>query len=165
MKKCYILIGIVLVFALYGCKDYSVSYLSTKNLRYPLNSLTVVKGLTEEDMYEPQGEDANGEKKESKYKERITHKSPWISSPFWGATVEGARPLKMEVESVKTKGEKADAEKLKKHVTIYGEGVISVPFDNDIPIGEYLLSLRISNIADSQVVEDCFTIIVTDKKW
>lgn len=176
MNKKILLLGLLLSVLLVGCREYTVSYLNAKNLNYPSNVLTVVQGLTEEDMYEPEGQNsgggfpgfpggATGGKKESVYKARITNKAPWLSAPFWGASVEGSRPLTIEIAEVKTKGEHANAELLKKNVTIYGEGVISIPFENDIPLGEYLLSLKISNISGSEVVKDCFTIIVTDEKW
>lgn len=183
MKNRIFVLAIITALALIGCKEYPISYLNTKNLKYPSNTLTVVQGLTEEDMYLPEGQNPGGgggfpgfpgspsmpggqpaEKTPSKYKARITNKAPWLSAPFWGASVEGSRPLTIEIESVKCTGEKADAEKLKKNVTVYGEGVFSVPFENDIPLGSYLVSLKISNVSGSQVVKDCFTIIVTDKK-
>ena len=185
MKKIalYALFALFAGLFLSGCQDpYKVSYLNAKGLNYPSNTLTVVQGLTEEDMWEPQnsgaapggfpgfpgGSDVPGgevQKTPSKYKARIENKAPWLSQPFWGATVEGSRPLTITIESVKTTGEGANAEILKKQVTIYGEGVIQVPFENDIPLGEYLLTLRIANISGYEIVPDCFTIIVTDKKW
>lgn len=186
-KTALLLLTLLFALSLMGCKDrYKVSYLKATQLNYPLNSLTIVQGLTEADIYEPEGVNPNPggpgggfpgfpggpgipggtpAKKESKYKARIINKAPWVSAPFWGASVEGSRPLTLTIESVKTKGEKADAAKLIKNVSIYGEGIFSVPFENDIPLGEYLISLRVANISGSTVVNDCFTIIVTDKKW
>lgn len=183
MKKTTLLfLTLFVALSLAGCKDqYKVSYLRATHLNYPSNVLTIVQGLTEEDIYVPEGVNPNpggpggfpgapapGDKpakKESKYKARIINKAPWLSAPFWGASVEGSRPLTLTIESVKTKGEKADVEKLKKNVKIFGEGIFEVPFENDIPLGEYLISLRVANISGSTVVNDCFTIIVTDKKW
>lgn len=169
MKNNLLLIGIIAVLSLMGCKEYPVSYLTARNLNYPLNSLTIVQGLTQEDIYQPEGTGGGlpgvNEKVESKYKARILNKAPWLSSPFWGASVEGSRPLTIEISDVKVSGPLADAEKLRKNVTIYGEGIFSVPFENDIPVGRYLVSLKISNISGSEIVEDCFTIIVTDVKW
>ena len=187
MKKIalYALLALIAGLFLTGCQDpYKVSYLNAKGLNYPSNTLTVVQGLTEEDMYEPAGTGGapggfpgfpgggfpgapggEAQKTPSKYKARIENKAPWLSQPFWGGTVEGSRPLTITIESVKTTGEAADAEILKKYVTIYGEGVIQVPFENDIPLGEYLLTLRVANISGYEIVPDVFTIIVTDKKW
>lgn len=174
MKTTIISTTLLLLSILVGCQEYSVSYLNAKNINYPNNTLTIVQGLTDEDKWEPQTKNpfpvlpsplAKTEKKPSKYKARIENKAPWLSQPFWGASVEGSRPLTIEIDNVKAKGEKANADLLKKYVTIYGEGVFSVPFDNEIPIGEYLISLRISNISGYQVIDDCFTILVTDVKW
>ncbi len=159
MKKIILLGVIAQCFLAFACKEYSVSYLNAKNLNYPLNYMEIVQGLTEEDMYVP-----GTDKKPSKYKSRIENKAPWLSKPFWGGTVEGSRPLAFEISEVKLKGEKANAQKLIENVSFMGEGIFIVPFKNDIPLGEYLISLKISNIAGSEIVKDCFTIIVTDKK-
>lgn len=188
MKKNIAILFVLCIALLTACEKPTISFLNAKNLKYPLNSMTIVTNLTEADMYIPDGVNpgngggggfpgfpgfpggpggggAPGGKRESKYKVRIENKSPWRSASFYGATVEGARPLTIEIEEIKTKGEKADAEKLRKVTTIIGEGIFNVPFENDIPEGEYLISLKISNISGkSEVVKDCFTIIVTGKR-
>lgn len=103
-------------------------------------------------------------KKESKYKARIINKAPLgVGSLSGGASVEGFRPLTLTIEA-KTKGEKADAAKLIKNVSIYGEDFLCA-FRKRHPLGRvHFISLRVANISGSTVVNDCFTIIVTDKK-
>lgn len=163
-----------------GCEKPTISYLKAKNLKYPINSMTIVSNLTETDMYIPDGVNpgngggfpgfpgggsAPGGKRPSKYKVRIENKAPWRSEPFYSATVEGIRPLTIEIEEIKGEGEGANPAKLKEVTTIIGEGIFSVPFDNDVPVGKYVISLKISNISGTvEVVKDCFTIIVTDKR-
>lgn len=189
MKKNIAILFVLCIALLTACEKPTISFLNVKNLKYPLNTMTIVTNLTEKDMYIPDGVNpgggsgggfpgfpgfpggpgspggAPGEKRPSKYKARIENKSPWRSASFYGATVEGARPLTIEIAEVKVKGEKADAEKLRKSTNIIGEGIFNVPFENDIPEGEYLISLKISNISgQTDVVKDCFTIIVTDKR-
>ena len=68
------------------------------------------------------------------------------------------------LESVKGKGEKANADILKEELKIVGEGRLEIPLYTKIPAGEYLLSLRIANVSGSDVVEDAFTIVVTEDK-
>lgn len=169
------IISVLIVFLTSSCEDREYSYLNAENLQYPTNNMTVVIGLVDADTIKPGGggggfpgfpgfPGGNGEQP-SKYKSRIKNKAPWLSQPFWGASVEGARPLTIVVANVKTEGEFANADILKKEIEFIGEGVVQIPFETQIPIGKYLLSYEISNISGSQVVEDCFTIIVTDQKW
>lgn len=171
------IIVLSLIALLFSCKEEEYSYLNVENLKYPTNHMTVVIGLVEDDTIAPAKPGGGGgfpgfpgfpgtpTTGGSKYKARIKNKAPWLSQPFWGATVEGARPLVITVANVKTEGVSANAEILKKEIQFKGEGIVEIPYDTKIPVGSYLLSYKISNISGSKVVEDCFTVIVTDKKW
>lgn len=182
MKKI-IIISIALL-ALISCHKVDYSYLNIKAINYPQNNMTVVIGLTDADTIKPANAGPGGPgggfpgfpggpgggfpgagPQASQYKARIKNKSPWVSLPFWGGTVEGARPFTVTVESVKTEGEKANADILKSEIKIFGEGAIHLPYQPKTPVGKYILSLRIANIHGSDVAEDIFTVIVTDKKW
>lgn len=172
-KIVLFIISVLIVFLISSCEDREYSYLNAENLKYPTNNMTVVIGLEDADTIKPGGggfpgfpdfPGGNGEQP-SKYKSRIKNKAPWLSQPFWGASVEGARPLTITVANVKTEGELANADILKKEIKFIGEGIVQIPFDTKIPIGKYLLSYEIFNISGSQVVENCFTVIVTDEKW
>lgn len=166
------IISVLIAFFTFSCEDKEYSYLNAENLQYPTNNMIVVIGLEEADTIKPAGggggfpgfPGGNAEQP-SKYKTRIKNKAPWLSQPFWGASVEGARPLTITVANVKTEGEFANADILKKEIEFVGEGIVQIPFETQIPIGKYLLSYKMSNISGSQVVEDCFTVIVTDQKW
>lgn len=167
---------LTLISLLFSCQEEEYSYLNVENLKYPTNHMTVVIGLVESDTIAPvkpggggfpgfpgfPGAPAPGG---SKYKARIKNKAPWLSQPFWGASVEGSRPLIITVANVKTEGENANAEILKQEIKFKGEGIVEIPYDTKIPVGRYLLSYKIANISGSKVIEDCFTVIVTDKKW
>lgn len=168
MKKNIFVLLLVCLVAFVACEKPRVSFLNAKNLTYPINSMTIVKGLTDEDKYlPPHMAFPPGRQVDSPYKARIENKSPWRSESFYGGTVEGARPLEIKIESIRTEGDQADGERLKQVIKIIGEGVFEVPYENDIPEGKYHISLRISNISGlSEVVTDCFTIIVTtERTW
>lgn len=161
MKTYKILLLLFLILPTFSaCQDEDLSYLDIVSINYPLNNLVVLKGLTLDDtiktgMFGPEP---------TKQKTRIKNQAPWIGLGFWGASVEGARPLTVTLESVKTTGEQADAAIAMREIKIIGEGRIEIPYNNTLPMGEYLLSLRIANVSGSEVVEDVFTVIVTDKK-
>ena len=159
MKK---ILFILIVFAclLTACQDEQISYLNTNNLKYVTSELKVVVGLTEDDtitmgMFGPQP---------SKYKIRIKNKSPWVGVAFLASTVEGARPLTVTLESVRTEGEGADAEIFKRELRVVGEGRVEIPYDTEIPMGMYTISWRIANIFGTSVVKDAYTVVVTDQK-
>jgi len=168
MKKILFFAIITLLFFT-SCKDEKLSFLDITSLHFPINTLTITQGLTLDDTLAPGKPpvapwDPPATPHPSKYYQRIINESPWVASGFYGASVEGARPLKVTLESVKTKGDNANADILKKDLKIIGEGRMLVPFATKLPIGEYILSLKISNMHGSKVVNDVFTIVVTDEK-
>ena len=147
-----------------GCQDEDVSYLDVSSMKYPINSMTVVSGLTLDDTLTMKPGAGPFTPPSYPYKTRIKNDAPWVALGFYGGTVEGARPLVVTLERVETKGDKANADILKKELEIVGEGKLEIPLYTKIPVGEYLLSFRVSNISGSDVVENAFTIIVTDDK-
>lgn len=147
-----------------ACHDEDVSYLDVSAMEYPVNSMTVVVGLTMDDTLIMVPPAMPWDQPSYPYKKRLKNNAPWVAQGFYGATVEGARPLTITLESVKATGEKADADVLKEELVIVGEGRLELPLYTKVPVGEYLLSLRVANVSGSDVVEDAFTIVVTDKK-
>lgn len=170
MKKIILLFTVVAaLFSMTACQDMPISFLEIKDLQYSSSVLKVVQGLTKDDMYvhippaapwDPPG----GMDVESKYYLRIKNKSPWVGPAFYGSTVEGGRPLTVTLENVKTEGDMADVVKFTQEVKVFAEGRVEVPFENSIPVGKYVLTLRITNINTSKVAHDVFTVIVTTEK-
>lgn len=171
MKKLLFLWTCIVGFILLqSCQDEKLSFLDVSAVNFPLNTMTITVGLTLDDTLAPGKPpvfpwDPPATPQPSKYYHRIKNKSPWIAKGFYGSTVEGARPLTVTLANVKaSEGAEAGIEILKKELTIVGECRMSIPFETKLPIGEYLLSFKISNIHGSEIVEDVFTIIVTDVK-
>ena len=164
MRKIVIGFLMTLLGIAVGCHDEDVSYLDVSAMEYPLNSMTVISGLTLDDTLTMKPGSAPWDPPTYPYKSRIKNNAPWVSLGFYGGTVEGARPLLVTLESVKVKGEKANAEVLKEELVIVGEGRLEIPLYTKIPLGEYVLSFRVANVSGSDVVEDAFTVIVTDDK-
>lgn len=160
----FILVLILLGYLISSCHDEDVSYLDVSAMAYPINSMTVITGLTVGDTLIMKAPATPWEQPSYPYKTRIKNDAPWVALGFYGGTVEGARPLVVTLESVKGKGEKANADILKEELKIVGEGRLEIPLYTKIPAGEYLLSLRIANVSGSDVVEDAFTIVVTEDK-
>lgn len=165
MKKVIIISFLgALVYAGSGCQDETVSYLDVSAMEYPKNSMTIINSLTPADTAISKPGGAPWLPPSYPYKTRIKNNAPWVSLGFWGGTVEGARPLIVTLEKVEVKGDKTNADILKQELKIVGEGRLEIPLYTRIPVGEYLLSFRIANISGSDVVNNAFTIIVTDDK-
>lgn len=81
---------------------------------------------------------------------------PWTSTPIEG--VEGTMPIHASIRDVKT--DVGDVSKLLEYLTVRGNGVFSIPVENDIPVGRYTISLTFTNEGYTKSVEDIFTIIV-----
>lgn len=158
--KLWILLFFMFSASVVACQDEELSYLDVASINYPVNNLVVLKGLTLDDTIKM----GNFGPQPSTQKARIKNQSPWIGVGFWGASVEGARPLTVTIDHIKVNGDNADASIAMQEIKVVGEGRIEIPYDNNLPIGEYLLSLKITNINSSKIVDDVFTVIVTDKK-
>lgn len=166
MKRKLLISCLLMTFMYIGaaCHDEDVSFLDASALNYPINSMTVIAGLTLDDTLIMKPAASPWEQPSFPYKKRIKNNAPWVAQGFYGGTVEGVRPLIVTLESVKATGEKANADILKEELTIVGEGRLELPLYTKVPVGEYLLSIRVANIAGYEVVENIFTIIVTEDK-
>lgn len=97
------------------------------------------------------------EKQITELNNRKFYGAPWTTSVIQG--VLGTEPLMYDVAGVKN--EKAEnAEKFRKYLTAIGGGRLNVDQDVDVPAGEYIVSVRVSNEGRSKVLEDAFTFIV-----
>lgn len=87
---------------------------------------------------------------------RVKYNIPWTSTPIEG--IEGSDPIYCNIKSITSVD--GDVEKLLDCISIRGDGTISVPVKNGVPVGRYVISLNFSNEGWSKDVNDCFTIIV-----
>lgn len=97
------------------------------------------------------------EKQIAELENRVFYKAPWTTSVIQG--VLGTEPLMYDVVGVKN--EKAEnAEKFRKYITAIGGGRLNVNQNVDVPAGEYIISVRVSNEGREKVLADAFTFIV-----
>ena len=159
-----------------SCRDVEVGYLITEYAGYGLDSMVIKyeldatppveapnpvyeellnDGWTPEDLADMRvyptilvggGEDY----------ERVKYDMPWVGTAIEG--IEGSAPIRCIIKSIVS--DNGDAEKLAKCISVRGDGTISVPVKNDIPLGRYKISLNFTNEGWSKDVDDCFTIIV-----
>lgn len=130
---------VLLLVVLYSCHDMKVGYLEYENAVYSKNEMVVKKVL------DPI-EDAD----------RIQRKYNWVSLPIEG--IMGTQPIFISIHSVKT--EDGNVEKFLENVNVRGNGTFDVPFENDIPVGTYMITLKVENEDHYGILPDIFTIIV-----
>lgn len=87
---------------------------------------------------------------------RLDYEIPWTTSLIQG--VLGTEPLLYEVESVKG----PDADTFLRYTGMMGGGRIYVKWDIDVPAGEYVVSVKVSNEGYTKVFEDAFTFVVSN---
>lgn len=138
MKK---IIGcLLLILGLLGCHEVKVGYLETENANYNPNVLEVRKTL--DPVIDA---------------DRIDKKYNWISYPIDG--IVGTQPMYMSIASVKEENG-GDVQKFLEEVKVRGNGTFDVPFDNQIPEGKYIITLKVENEGYSALLPDIFTIWV-----
>lgn len=135
-----IIYGLCIVLGLSACHEVKVGYLETENAVYKPDVLEVKKTLDPEEDYD-----------------RIEKKYNWISYPIDG--IQGTYPMYMTIESVRTEGE-GDVAKFLEETTVRGDGTFDIPFENEIPSGKYIVTLKVENEGYSAVLKDIFTVWV-----
>lgn len=135
-----ILYCLVLILGLSACHEVKVGYLETENANYDPNILEVKKVL------DPV-EDAD----------RIEKKYNWISYPIDGLL--GTYPMYISIETVRTE-EGGDAAKFIAEAKVRGDGTFDIPFENQIPEGKYIITLKVENEGYSALLPDIFTVWV-----
>ena len=179
MRTLIILFMLTIPFSMVniGCQDIEIGYLITEYAGYSLDSLVInyeLDATPPEEVSNPEyqmyldmgfspeeiamffqiyttmlvggGEDWL----------RVTYGMPWTSTPIEG--IEGSNPIWCQVKSITSEG--GDADKLAACISVRGNGVLSVPVENDVPRGRYSISLNFWNEGRSKDVNNCFTIIV-----
>ena len=137
MKVIYKVLVIVSVLcAGIGCQDITVGYLMTRNAKYTPDSM-VVKAVLDPVA------DAR----------RIQFRIPWQSTGMEG--VEGTAPVRYSIRSIGSEHAEVFSQ-----FRMYGKGIIELPYDHTVPVGRYVIDLRIENEGYTLDLDSVFTVIV-----
>lgn len=143
MKYIYILLLGILILA--GCHDTKIGYLKTENASYGIDSLIIRKELDMTNVDD---------------KNRIEKEIPWLSDLIQG--VLGTAPLRYELYDVVAPS--AEAERIfREEFKVRGGGRMELPLYTKLPVGRYVVSLRVYNEDYSAVLPDVYTFIVKEK--
>ncbi len=125
-----------------ACSKQETGYMQTGNAVYIPNEMDIRLILDENlDAY------------------RIYNVAPWVSPKLQG--VIGTNPMTYAIEKVESPD--GDAEMFRALLTIRGGGHMEFPLVSDIPVGEYIVSVRVSNEGHSHVLNNIFTFHVKEK--
>ena len=161
MRTIIILFMLAIPFSIIniGCQDVEVGYLSTEYAGYSLDSLVInyeLDATPPEEVPNPEYQmylDMGFSPEEIAMFFQI-----YPTMLVGGGGIEGSNPIWCQVKSITSEG--GDADKLAACISVRGNGVLSVPVENDVPRGRYSISLNFWNEGWSKDVNDCFTIIV-----
>ena len=90
---------------------------------------------------------------------RIENDAPWLTYPIQG--IIGTQPMSFSIEDVKGASEQVKNLIIEK-VTVDGAGRLYISLDAGIPVGEYILSLRVNNEGQTRYLNDIFRLIIKD---
>lgn len=134
--RTFVVFMLVTVLSLLGCSEQEIGYLHTVNALYQPAEMDIRLVLDEElDAY------------------RMYNVSPWVSPKIQG--VVGTDPITYQVAAVKS--ENGNAEMFKALLSVRGGGRMEFPLVSDIPAGDYIVSLKVTNEGHSVILEDIFT--------
>lgn len=135
----YIVLSVMLITGICGCSKQEIGFLQSENALYVPATMDIRLVLDPElDAY------------------RIYNVSPWVSPKIQG--IVGTNPIAYTVERVTSQN--GDADMFKSLITVRGGGRMEFPLISDIPAGEYVISMRVTNEGFSRVAEDIFTFVV-----
>lgn len=131
-------------FLISACEADQIGFLDIRNIAYP-ETIVIFKSTLDPDN----PDDAR----------RIQYHIPWQTLP-----VEGVEASTIPVYNI----ERIDTEKGDKTLAIAqftinpGSGVISLPWDHSLPVGEYTFSIGVSNEkrANFKIAESIITVII-----
>lgn len=137
MKVIYrVLVISWVLFAGIGCQNITVGYLMTRNAKYTPDSM-VVKAVLDPVT------DAR----------RIQFRIPWQSTGMEG--VEGTTPVRYSIRSIGSENAGFLSQ-----FRMYGKGIIELPYNHTVPVGRYVIDLRIENEGYTHDLDSVFTVIV-----
>lgn len=137
MKKYIFILSTVFFFGITSCEDQKIGFLTTEFAVYDPNGIVINHADADQ--------------------QRIDNEIPWATLPIQG--VDGTFPILMSIHDVKSETT-FDLEKFKEEVTVRGNGVIQIPFNNTIPVGSYLISLKAETEDYAEIISDVYTIII-----
>lgn len=137
--KRYLLLA-VLAFLLVACHKVPIGYLETENAVYVPDSLVI--RLEPDPLLDYT---------------RILYEADWVSTKIQG--VLGTAPIIYTITDVRAE-EGGDAEAMKAVCTINGSGTFDIPYEHQIPVGRYIMSIEIRNDGHAYEFRDAFTVIV-----
>ena len=91
------------------------------------------------------------------FQRRLDNKVAYTSSSI--DQLQGTAPLIYSIAAVKAEGE-GDAEKFADYLSVMGSGRFLISWDDDIPVGRYVISLYVENEGWKNLLADVFTVIV-----
>ena len=167
MKK--ILTILFIAIAICSCQKDNIGYLVTENAGYSVSELIVKSELQDGKSENPEykwyldngytpAQIAQMNIDEYIYEEdyfRALKKMPWVSGEING--VEGTAQIIYEIYSV-TSSNNGDINVFMSTVEVDGGGRIIVPFEHNVPKGDYLITLKIKNEGQTQYLKDIFTV-------
>ena len=135
MKQVVYILFICGLFS-YGCQDITVGYLETRNAVYFPDSMIVKASLDPE-------EDAR----------QIEFKIPWQSTSIDG--VQGTSPVRYSIRSIDSEHPEAVGQ-----FSMRGKGIIELPYDHTVPVGQYVVNVRIEAGERVHELDSMYTVIV-----
>lgn len=135
----------VLLLLTVSCNNMKPGYLEVQYAAYKPDVMTIRKEL-----------DMNN----SKDKNRFDKKIHWVSSAIQG--IDGTSPIYITIHSVRTDGA-GDIAKFLKSTVLRGNGQFDVDFENEIPIGKYIVTIKVKNEGYTEILDDVFTVEVVAK--
>lgn len=132
IANCLLLIGMLQT----GCQDRTVGFLDIRHAAYAPDSMIVKAGLDpDNDAYQ------------------IKFKIPWQSGEMEG--VEGTNPVKYTIRNVRSEHPEAVAQ-----FRMFGRGRVELPWNHTVPVGRYVIDMRISNEGHFCDLDSIFIVIV-----
>lgn len=167
---------LLLSFLAYACQKTNVGYLLTEDASYSIDSLVVKKVLDTRPPTEIPNPAYQNLRNFGWSHEAIIGLGifptilqnpgvdydrnrlgiPWTSTPIEG--MQGTMPIEISINKITT--DIGDVNKLKNVLQIRNNGILTIPFMNDIPVGRYQLSFKFSNEGYTKTRDNIFTVIV-----
>lgn len=142
IMKINILTIIVILFALCSCEEKTIGYLDTENIGYSVDSI-VFKAILNPD-YE---DDAR----------QLKLQMPFSTGEIQG--VQGTLPITYMIREIDCSNEDVKRNAVQQF-HIIGKGRIQLAFNHTLPIGRYIINLRIENEGHYVDADSVLTIII-----